>query len=118
MGGKELITEHVELIVVFGIIACVVNWIAASKKFFRLPPFIKETSPGLTFKQVIIVFGIYLGIAIIAIPIAAKMILFIMKSSNSSAATFHLMSWLQFIGIFLADFFPIPFFVGLKIIRR
>jgi uncharacterized protein len=107
MSGNDLIVEHIELIVIFSIIACAVSWIAWKKGFFHLPSSIKLGEKTVSIGQVVSVFAIYLGTLMLLVPILAKIIFAVSKPANSieSGARAAIAGWLQFIGILLSIFF-------------
>ncbi|HSW86014.1 MAG TPA: CPBP family intramembrane glutamic endopeptidase [Rhabdochlamydiaceae bacterium] len=104
MSGKDLIAEHIELIILFGTIAFAANWIALKKDFYRLQASSKLGDKSLSIMQVIWVFAIYLGTLMALVPILSKIIYAVSKHSNplKTGISFATVGWLQFTGIILA----------------
>lgn len=94
----NIIREHLELILFFGCLAIVTFWIAWSKGFFYLKK--KPTlSKQLSFKTVLIVFAIYLGVSFVIAPLLSRLL-----HSNahfSEKAAFATVAWVQFLTLLL-----------------
>lgn len=74
--SKELLIEHVQLILFFGILGFLANWIAKSRGFFVFPRTHEEISSKLvTGKQVISAFAIYLVGSFILFPVFNRLFL-------------------------------------------
>lgn len=67
-----MITSSIELILIFGLIAFLLNWFAFSKGFYQIPT--RKEGVLVSFKQMIAAFGIYLGFTIFVIPVFVRLL--------------------------------------------
>ena len=86
-----MVADSIQIILLFGLIGLVTNFIAWKKGYYRLTPF--ETPP-IAFKHVVSVFCIYLGAVLIVAPYLTQMLL---KFSARQPPSFGMVVALQFI---------------------
>lgn len=101
------ITENIESMILFAVLAFGLNGLARSKGFFTLPPPAPILSPKLKlrFRQVAGSFGIYMGFTLIFTPVLAYLFrVFFAKFFPGAALPFTLLSWVQFSTISLILF--------------
>jgi uncharacterized protein len=78
--AKELVTEHLELILFFGSLSFFTHWAAWKNGFFflkgdkesSLPSHSQIKEEGPTLKQLIIAYAIYLGVSLFLAPLLAR----------------------------------------------
>jgi len=85
MLSEQALKEHIELVLFFGAIALLVNWLAWLKRFFTLPPEVSRKILPLPFYFVLSVFAIYLGTALLLTPLFEEIL--------RMAVFFHHPSW-------------------------
>ncbi len=74
--SKELVIEHVQLILFFGFLSFLANWIAKTRGFFLFPHTHEEdSSQSVTGKQVTFAFAIYLACSLFLFPIFNRLFL-------------------------------------------
>lgn len=97
--------EYLQSVFLFGIIACILLWIAKSRGYFVFPLSSgKERPSHVNFKTVFTVFAIYLGMTMLVAPIASYLVKFTYDSVLKKSTPVVAMGWLQLfvlIGIFL-----------------
>jgi CAAX protease family protein len=85
--SKEILLEHIHLILLFGVLALFTHWIAAGRGFFTFPPEPKGAlQPQVKGMQVVIAFAIYLLLALFGGALIAKAYMR-MKGSGFSLTT-------------------------------
>ncbi len=85
--SKELITEHIQLIFVFGLLAFFTHWFAKSRGFFTLPKPLEERGYFAQGRQVVCAFAIYLITALVIAPILGKIFMRIQGTNALSLAS-------------------------------
>lgn len=98
------ITEHIQSMLLFAVLAFGLNAFARSKGFFTLPPpsTISSSKVKLRFIQVVTSFGIYMGFTLLFAPVLASILrIFFASFFPDGAPPFTLMSWVQFCSVSL-----------------
>lgn len=85
MINRQIVFEHLHLILLFGVIALIAHWIAKGKGFFSLTPRQEgDHQEPLRGNEVIIAFAIYLSVSLIIAPLVGR--LFAPKTVDASLA--------------------------------
>src|ERR1700722_12280121 len=82
--SKELISEHLQLIFFFGLLAFFVHWVAKSRGFFVSLKPIDDKGTYIKGRQVVASFAIYLITALFIAPLLGKIIMHLQGSSALS----------------------------------
>lgn len=73
--GSQEYADYLHSIILFGIIAAILLWIAKSRGYFALPYSVGKEKPShVNFKTVFAVFAIYLGMTMLVAPMAAYLV--------------------------------------------
>lgn len=101
--SKELISEHLQLIFFFGLLAFFAHWVAKSRGFFAALKPIDDKGPFIKGQQVVAAFAIYLITALFVAPLLGKIILHMQGTSTLSlfSACFLQLLTLSLILLFL-----------------
>ncbi len=101
--GASLLSEIIHSMILFGVLALVINWIARSQGFFHLPPpqntRSHQYSPRLS--QVLSCFSIYLGYSLFFAPILSKITEYFFSFFFHHRPPLILFSWIQLITVSL-----------------
>ncbi|MCX6987451.1 MAG: CPBP family intramembrane metalloprotease [Chlamydiae bacterium] len=100
--APSLFSEIIESMLLFGILALVLNLIARSKGFFHLGarPLIAHQY-GLGLSQVVTCFGIYLGYSLLFVPLLSKIIQHFFSMAFHERPPIIFFSWIQLITVTL-----------------
>ena len=93
-------TQYLQFILLFGLIGAILLWVAKSNGYFHLPPHPEKRLHQVTFKTVVVVFAIYIGMTMLIAPLLAGII----QSTVSPDSLVNSLGWLQLfllIGTFL-----------------
>jgi len=96
MGEGTLIFEHFELILLFGMLAFLTHWTAWHNGLFSLPLTNKPKEGAPNTYQLIVIFGIYLGMAYLITPLLGRIIV---SLSPDNIPSMGAMGWLQFFSL-------------------
>ncbi len=103
--GPQEYADYLHGIILFGIIAAILLWIAKSRRYFVLPYSAgKEKPSDVNFKTVLAVFAIYLGMTMLVAPIAAYLVNATYTTILKKSPPLVAMGWVQLFvlgGIFL-----------------
>jgi membrane protease YdiL (CAAX protease family) len=88
------IENYLQAIFIFGLIGGILAWTAKSYGFFHLPHFKEEKTNLVSFKTVIVVFSIYLGMTMVIAPLIAHHLRPFFQTFSQSTL-FELLSLLQ-----------------------
>lgn len=97
------------MIVLIWLWALVLNWIAYKKTFYTLPKIPVKSTPHVSFKELLIAFGIYLVLSLLILPIFARLLLQFLHKMNPDITSLPitLLTGMQFVtmlGVFLVLF--------------
>ncbi|MEI8328631.1 MAG: CPBP family intramembrane glutamic endopeptidase [Chlamydiia bacterium] len=104
--GASLLSEIIHSMILFGVLALVINWIARSQGFFHLPPpqTTRSHQYDLRLSQVLSCFSIYLGYSLFFAPILSKISEYFFSFFFHHRPPLIIFSWIQLITVSLTLF--------------
>ena len=89
--SSQTYVEFAESIIVFGLLGLFLLWVARAKGYFILPYGAKEKAPPIHFRNVLVIFAIYLVMTVLVAPLAVHVI----RSSSSESPSAAAIGWVQ-----------------------
>lgn len=96
-GAQDFYFQHIESLLLFAVLALLLNAFAKAKGFYTLSPRGAAYERSLKLKNVAVCFGIYIGYSLVLAPLLARALRWLYQYFFPYASTKLLSGWFQFL---------------------